>query len=249
LRDWRPRRQTDVVTLVLFLLFAASLWAFAEIADEVLEGETKPVDRAVLTLLREPGDLADPVGPAWLEQAVRDLTALGGTAILALVVLAAVGYLALTGHPRMIAFLVFAIVGGLLLSLLLKAGFDRPRPDFLPHGQHVYTASFPSGHSMNAAVVYLTLGAILARAHARRALQVYVLALAIFITALVGLSRLYLGVHWPTDVLAGWTAGAAWALLCGLGARTLQRRRVLERESPDTADPAADKHSPPPPDP
>lgn len=227
LRWWR---RADFATLALFLVLAGSLWGFVELADEVVEGEADAFDRTVLSLLREPDDPADPIGPAWVEEAVRDVTGLGGTAILTLIGLSVVGYLALTGQPRMIAFLVLAIIGGLLVSLLLKAGFSRPRPDFLPHGQQVYTASFPSGHSMNAAVVYLTLGAILARAHVQRALRVYFLALAVLITALVGLSRLYLGVHWPTDVLAGWTAGAGWAVLCGLGAMTLQRRRVLERD-------------------
>jgi undecaprenyl-diphosphatase len=241
LRWWR---RADFATLALFLVLAGSLWAFVELADEVVEGEAAAFDRAVLSMLREAGDLSDPIGPTWVEEAVRDITGLGGTAILTLIGLAVVGYLALTGHPRMIAFLVLAILGGLLLSLLLKAGFARPRPDFLPHGQAVYTASFPSGHSMNAAVVYLTLGAILARAHAQRALRVYFLGLAVLLTALVGLSRLYLGVHWPTDVLAGWTAGAAWAVLCGLGALALQRRRVLEQDEGSGTAPAEDRPGP-----
>lgn len=217
--------------LIFFLVIVMSLWAFFGIADEVMEGDSLAFDRAVLTALREPGDLSDPIGPVWLEQAVRDVTALGGSTVLTLITLAVVGFLMLQGKPRTIGFLLFAIIGGLLLSLLMKEGFARPRPDFLPHGQEVYTASFPSGHSMNSAIVYLTLGAILARAQRARAVKIYFLTVAIVITLLVGLSRIYLGVHWPTDVLAGWSAGAAWAMLCWLFVHTLQRRRVVERET------------------
>jgi undecaprenyl-diphosphatase len=226
LRWWR---RPDLVTLALFLVLAASLWAFIAIADEVTEGDSLAFDRMVLTALREPGDLSDPIGPQWVEEAVRAITGLGGSAVLTLITVATVGYLWLSGHRRMILFLLAAIGGGLLVSLALKAGFSRPRPEFLPHGQAVYTASFPSGHSMNSAIVYLTLGAILARAQTRRALKSYFLALGILLTALVGFSRLYLGLHWPTDVLAGWTAGAGWAVLCGLVALALQRRRVIEQ--------------------
>src|SRR5690606_29595085 len=108
-------------------------------------------------------------------------------------------------------------------------GFDRPRPDLVPHEVAVYTASFPSGHSMLSAVTYLTLAVLLARVHARRRIRAYILVIAVFITLLVGASRVYLGVHWPTDVLAGWFAGAAWAALCALLASRLERRRTVER--------------------
>ena len=123
-----------------------------------------------------------------------------------------------------------AVGGGIVLSSLLKAGFERPRPELVPHGSLVYTASFPSGHSMMAAVVYLTLGALLARAQPRRRLKVYLLALAVLVTVAVGISRVYLGVHWPTDVLAGWTIGGAWALLWWAVALGLQRRGRIEPE-------------------
>lgn len=216
--------------LIGFLLIALSLWAFVEIVGEVNDGDSQAFDRAILTALRTPGDLADPLGPVWLEQSVRDLTALGSSTILTLITVAVVGFLLLESKPRTIGFLLVAIVGGLVLSLLLKEVFDRPRPDFLPHGQEVYTKSFPSGHSMNAAVVYLTLASILARAQRARAVKVYVLISAIVITVLVGFSRLYLGVHWPTDVLAGWIAGAAWAAFCYLFIHHMQRKRMVEQE-------------------
>jgi undecaprenyl-diphosphatase len=118
----------------------------------------------------------------------------------------------------------------MLLSTVLKEVIDRPRPDLVPHGQHVYTKSFPSGHSMLSAVTYLTLGALLARLQKRRSLKLYALALAIFLSLAIGVSRVYLGVHWPTDVLAGWSAGAAWAVLCWVIARVLQQRGQVEQE-------------------
>src|SRR5690606_19272307 len=123
---------------------------------------------------------------------------------------------------------------GLLLSTLLKLGYDRPRPDLVPHEALVYTASFPSGHSMMAAVTYLTLAAILVRVHRSRVLKAYLLIVAALLTLLVGVSRVYLGVHWPTDVVAGWSAGAAWAALCWLLARWLQQRKVVEEDGADS---------------
>lgn len=216
--------------LVGFVFCAIFLWGFVEIAEEVVEGDSQAYDRALLEWLREADDLSDPLGPAWLEESVRDITALGGGAVLTLITVVVIGFLLLERKPRTIAFLVLAVLGGLMLSLLLKELFDRPRPDFLPHGQSVYTQSFPSGHSMNAAVVYLTLASILARTQKAGAIKLYVVAMSIVVTVLVGLSRLYLGVHWPTDVLAGWTAGGAWATACYLYFHHLQRRRVVEQE-------------------
>jgi undecaprenyl-diphosphatase len=217
--------------LVVFLLIAASLWAFAEIAGEVIAGDSLEFDRSVLMALRTPGDLGDPLGPLWFEHAVRDITALGGTVVLALITIAVVGFLMIERKRRTIAFLLLAVLGGTLLTPLLKAGFDRPRPDFIPHGQFVDSGSFPSGHSMNAAIVYLVLGTILAQAHRSRSVKIYVISAAIVITALVGLSRIYLGVHYPTDVLAGWTLGAGWALLCWLLIEIMQKKKVVEGEA------------------
>jgi len=131
-----------------------------------------------------------------------------------------------------------AVAGGMLLSTLLKLGFERPRPDLVPHAVEVYTASFPSGHAMLSAVTWLTLGALLMRVEPRRRVKAFVLAMAVLTTLLVGASRIYLGVHWPTDVLAGWCIGAAWALICWLAALWLQRRGRVE-ETRETSDDAA----------
>ena len=228
--------QREVAVLVALALAAAAIWGFAELADEVLEGTTRTFDEAILLALRSATDLSDPIGPGWLEELMRDVTALGGMGILTFITLAVAGYLALDGKRHAALFVLVAVGGGMLLSTVLKMGFDRPRPDLVPHEASVYTASFPSGHAMLAAVVYLTLGALLVRVQARRRLKLYVLGVAIVLTMAVGASRVYLGVHWPTDVLAGWAIGAAWALLCWAAALWLQRRGRVE--SPD-ADPEA----------
>ncbi len=221
--------RVEARTVVVMLLAAAGIWAFAELAGEVLEGDTVAADRALLLLLRAPGNPADPLGPPWLEETGRDLTALGSTVVLALLTLAVAAFLWLRGLHGAAWLLLGATLSGMLVSFALKDLFDRPRPDLVPHGMHVATASFPSGHSMMAAVVYLTLGVLLARVEPRLRLKLYVLSTAILLTLLVGITRIYLGVHWPSDVLAGWTIGAAWALASWLVARLLQRSGRIER--------------------
>lgn len=218
-------------TVLLLLLAAGSLWAFAEIADEVLEGDSAAVDRVLLLLLRTPGDPADPIGPPWLEEIGRDVTALGGIAVLTLLTLTVATFLVLRRLRHAAWLLLAATSSGVLVSVLLKDAFARARPDLVPHGVHVASASFPSGHSMMAAIVYLTLGALLARVEPDRRIKAFLLAVAILLALLVGISRVYLGVHWPTDVLAGWTIGAAWALLCWLIARRLQQSGQVETSS------------------
>ena len=210
---------------------SAGVWAFIEIADEVREGETREFDRRVLLALRSAGDPADPVGPGWMEEIARDFTALGGVGVLSLITAVSVGYLLLVRKRHAALFLLAAVAGGLLLSTLFKAGFDRERPDLVAHLAQVYTASFPSGHSMMSAAVYLTLGALLARLHRQWAVKLFLLLSATLITVLVGVSRVYLGVHWPTDVLAGWSAGAAWASLCWLAVLRFQQRGEVEPPS------------------
>jgi undecaprenyl-diphosphatase len=159
----------------------------------------------------------------------RDFTALGGVGVLSLLTLASFGYLWLQGLRRVALFLLLAIAGGLLLSLGLKSGFDRPRPELVSHGAMVYTSSFPSGHSMLSAVVYLTGGALLAMVHSARRVRIYLIGCSVLATLLVGVSRVYLGVHWPSDVLAGWAAGAAWAAACWLAAQWFRERgRALD---------------------
>jgi undecaprenyl-diphosphatase len=231
--SWLGRH--ELATLVLLILVPAGVWAFVVLADAVTEGETESFDERVLLALRNRAVVSDPLGPAWVEDMGRDVTALGGTVFLTLLTLAVSGYLLLDSKRHAALLVLIAVGGGVLLSATLKRSFDRPRPDLFPHGQYVSTASFPSGHSMVSAATYLTLGALLARVQSRPALKAYVLILAALLMFAVGASRVYLGVHWPTDVLAGWTAGATWALLCWLVARWLQRRGQVEGYATETA--------------
>ena len=136
---------------------------------------------------------------------------------------AIVGVLAIAGLTAFFIFL--AVAGGQVLSSLLKAGIDRPRPELVSHLVNETSLSFPSGHAMLSAVTYLTLGALAARFLPGRTTKIYVLSLAVLTTLLVGISRIYLGVHWPSDVLAGWCAGFVWAMLCWLTAQAWQRWR------------------------
>lgn len=215
---------TDVRIAVL-LVASALVWAFLSIADEMMEGETKPLDETVLLALRNPADRTDPLGPRWVEELARDVTALGSPGILTFIVAALAGLMWLRGDRAETLFLLVSAISGAMLSRLLKLGFERPRPDLVPHGTYVDTASFPSGHSMMAAVIYLTVGVLLARTLPRKRLKGYVIALAVILTLAVGVTRVFLGVHWPTDVLAGWAAGASWALICGVVAAWIEQRR------------------------
>lgn len=221
-------RLNEVAPLLTVALIGLLGWAFVQLAGEVLEGDTLRFDRVILLALREAGNPASPIGPGWLHEAARDITALGGHAVLTIITLSTALYLAMTGRRHAALLVIAAVGGGSLLSTLLKLGFDRPRPDLVPHSVQVYTASFPSGHAMLSAVAYLTLGALLARVHERRSVKIFVLGLAIALTALIGMSRVYLGVHWPSDVLAGWCVGAAWASLCRYVALLLQREGQVE---------------------
>ena len=197
--------------------------AFRASARRWAEGETMAFDRMAVLAFRRPGAPGELLGPPWLQEMGRDVTALGSFAVLGLVLLAATGYLLIARKPRRALLMLGSVLGGVAASTLLKLAYDRPRPD-LEGSARVFTASFPSGHAMLSAVVFLTLGALLARAETKRRLKAYHVGLAVLLTLLVGLSRLYLGVHYPTDIVAGWCVGAAWALACWSVAEALERR-------------------------
>jgi undecaprenyl-diphosphatase len=211
------RDRTELLILGALGVAAGLVLAFGRIAEEVLEGDSAAFDRIILLALRNPADLSDPLGPPWFEEGTRDITALGSYSVISLVVGAVAVYLLMVRKRRAAVWLLASVIGGAALSTVLKIGFDRPRPDIVAHAARVFTASFPSGHATLSAVAYLTLGALLASVAPSHGQRLYFLALALLITVVIGITRVYLGVHYPTDVLAGWCFGSAWAILCYLG--------------------------------
>ena len=192
------------------------LFVFLKLASEVMEGDTLAFDMQIVRAFRKADDPATPIGPPWIESALIDITAMGGPTVLGLVVAAVVGFLLLQGRRRSALVVLLAAVAGEIINSALKSLFLRPRPEVVPHLRLAYDTSFPSGHAMQSAIIYLTLGAMLMRLVSGRLTKIYCLTVAILATALVGVSRVYLGVHYPTDVLAGWTIGLVWASVCWL---------------------------------
>jgi undecaprenyl-diphosphatase len=204
------------------LTIAALLFAFGFIALEVAKEKTSAFDRQVILALRNSTDPKMPIGPAWLPEAARDVTSLGSILVLGIITLAVVGYLFLTRKHVVAWLLLFAVAGGIAVNDLLKVAFARARPDFVAHAVQVFTTSFPSGHATLSSITYLTIGALLARSQPSFTLSLYFMSLAVFLTVLIGVSRIYLGVHYPTDVLGGWCMGAAWAIGCWMIMARLQ---------------------------
>ena len=226
----KPRDRAELTLLAGGIVVLLLLVFFSKLASEVLEGETQSFDKKILLALRDPSDLSRPIGPAWLVGAALDFTALGSATVLGLTVLAIGGFLLLQGLWRRALFVTAASFGGWFINGALKELFQRPRPDVVPHLREVMTMSFPSGHALQSAVVYLTLGALSMHIAQRRVTKLYCMSMAMLATGLVGASRVYLGVHYPTDVLAGWVIGLSWALVCWLIERSLERRAGLQRE-------------------
>ena len=208
-------------TLLLVGLAAAGM--AAHIIEELSEGDTFRSDSAILLALRRPGDLARPIGPAWVQQSAIDLSALGGFTLLWLFGLAGGGYLLLRRRRAEAGWLAASLVGASIFDTTLKSIFHRARPEVVPHLAVVSNASFPSGHAMISAAVYLSLGLMLAEADPRRLGRGYLMAFASLLVLLIGASRVYLGVHWPSDVVAGWCLGGVWALLVFAANRALRR--------------------------
>ncbi|OAN58143.1 phosphatase PAP2 family protein [Sphingomonas sp. TDK1] len=181
-------------------------------------------DPALLLAFRTPNDLATPIGPAWLLQSAIDISALGGYTVLWLAGAGTLIFLFAFGKRSEALLLGGSLVGASTINALLKIFLHRPRPDVVPHLAHVSSASFPSGHAMISAAVYLTLGMMVAQTQTSRWARAYLLGFSVLLVLLIGCSRVFLGVHWPSDVLAGWCFGAIWALcMFALNAR-LHRR-------------------------
>jgi len=217
--------------LAALLALAGLLLVFGHLAAQVLEGDSFAFDREVMLAMRAPDDISRALGPPWMLGVARDITALGSHAVLVTMLCAVVGWLLLTRRYAAALLVLISVLGGMGISALVKLGIDRPRPDLVPHAVRVYSQSFPSGHAVLSAITYLTLAAMLCRTHRERRLRVHFMTIAIVVTFLVGVSRIYLGVHYPTDVLAGWCIGAAWALACWLIARRAAELIPNDRES------------------
>jgi undecaprenyl-diphosphatase len=222
--------RTELRLLAGGLAVFVVLWGFFSVMGEVREGDTYKLDRSILLVLRRPGELATPIGPRWLQETARDVTALGGFTVLGLVVV--LGALMLLLHRRRLqaAVLVIAVLVGQVAAETTKHLVGRDRPDLVPHLDLVYSSSFPSGHSAMSPIVYFTLAGILAAGEPSRAAKTLLLATAALLVLAIGVSRVYLGVHWPTDVLAGWAMGTAVALVATL---------VLHRLAPHRSAPGA----------
>lgn len=214
--------------LWLLLGGSALLLLTLKLASEVSEGDTLAFDRAILIAIRKATDGHEGLRDT-LRQFMLDVTTLGNNGLLTMIVLLAAGFLVAAGKRRLGALLGGGIVAGSAASALLKLAYDRARPDVVAHLVDVNSASFPSGHAMNAAVVYLTMAVLLARGQKDRAPRIYIIGVGVMLTLMIGLSRLYLGVHWPTDVLVGWIFGASWAALLAYGCAQLQARGTVEK--------------------
>ena len=226
--DVATRSRTREIGLLVGLFCVATLLlGFGLLADEVMEGGTMAFDNAVAHFFRPLG-ANGPIGPSWVHELGRDVTAMGSMVVLCFFLAAVVGYLLLIRKRGAAALVVGSILGGTVISFLLKLLFNRPRPE-IPNGIQVFTASFPSSHAMLSAVTFLTLGALMTRIEAGAPLKAYFMGLAVFLTMAVGVSRIYVGVHYATDVLAGWCVGSAWAMLCWIVALRLQRRGQVEQ--------------------
>jgi undecaprenyl-diphosphatase len=236
-RWWKPSwlrlerlERRELHWLVVALGACVLVLVFLILAGEVAGGDTLAFDTRILQALRNPDDPARPIGPAWVAGALEDLTAIGGPTVLFLVVLAVVGFLVLQTRYRTALFVAATAISGEIVNTTLKYAFNRPRPSVVPHLRVVFSSSFPSGHAMESAIVYLTLGAILMRVAERRLTKIYILGIATLLTFLVGVSRVCLGVHYPTDVIGGWIIGFVWASICWLVTERFEARTGIDEE-------------------
>lgn len=221
------------VPIVLLLLCAAGVYGFLAIADEVSENEIEAFDTFVLMLFRNPADISDPLGPAWFEETMAEITALGGYPVLVVLVGVVIGYLLVAHRYGPALFLFISILSGTAISQFLKTLYDRPRPDLVEHLVNTHTASFPSGHATMSTVVYLTLASLIVRLVDDAPVRIYVISIAVALALAIGISRVYLGVHWPSDVIAGWALGVAWASLSWLVVSALRKWRPANGSGPD----------------
>ena len=215
------------ILLVLLTLFL-SLFVFINVGILVTNGTTRQFDESIIKYFRVEGNNSESVGPAFLTESMRDITSLGGETVITIITIFVVGFLFLQKRYDAMWLVLVATIGGALISIGLKEFYGRERPDISYRLINVTPLSFPSGHSMMSAIVYLTQAAIIARIQKNKKIRIYILSAALFLTFIIGVSRVYLGVHYPTDVIGGWTIGLAWASFCWFIAWYLQRRNKLK---------------------
>ncbi|MBN8814501.1 MAG: phosphatase PAP2 family protein [Sphingomonas sp.] len=216
----------------LGLLVVSLVGLGAYLADELIEGESWAIDQRLLMGLRVPGDLQQPIGPHWLLQAAIDVSALGGPTLRILFGGAGLAWLLYRRRRAEAGWIAVSLIGAALLSSVLKYAIGRPRPELVPHLAYVTDPSFPSGHSLGSAALYLTLALMLAEDAKSWAARIAIVGFGALLVLLIGCSRVYLGVHWPSDVLGGWSFGAAWALAVYAANRWLRRRRQGPKVTP-----------------
>lgn len=190
------------LTIAIFLSYG-----FAKIAATVVSGKTTGFDEAVMRFM---GQHQVP----WISNLMVELTMLGTGIVVAMIVAVSALFLWLYDYKNSSTLLLVTTLGGILLNNVLKLGFDRPRPQFFEWGTHVMSSSFPSGHAMSAAIVYPTVAYLAARLQKTHFARVTTMLAAALLVLLICLSRVYLGVHYPTDVLAGVVVGLAWSAFC-----------------------------------
>lgn len=208
------RSETRLAGGLLILLVV--VWAIAELAERVVGRPPGELDENIIFAFRRGADHAELIGPAWVEKIALDLTVLGGASFATLLALVVIGYLLVARHPMRALEVALSTAGGGAAALLMKEIFERPRPELVPVFYEATNPSFPSGHATVAAVVYLTLAILIARFVKHGRLRLYVMGVAFLLVVLVGWTRVALGVHYPTDVLAGWALGLTWALFSWL---------------------------------
>lgn len=210
-------------------------WAFAELAEHVQAGTIQPVDDAVLRWVS--GYRAE-----WLEASLMEVSVLGSWVVVVVVATVAALFLSLSRRRWSVIFLIVTTIGGIIINQLLKAGFARPRPQIFEWGDHVVTSSFPSGHATSAAITYGTIAYLIARLHERAITRRAILAAAAVLILLVSTSRVYLGVHYLSDVIAGLLVGLAWAAFCMAVLEALQR--FMSHPEPREESQLTAEHSP-----
>lgn len=233
----RAMERHELAWLAVGLAACVLLLAFIVLAGRVMAGDTQAIDTRILRAVRDPSNPARVRGPAWMESALLDVTALGSTTVLTIIVVAVAGFLLLQARYRSALVIAVTAITAEVMNTVLKHLFMRPRPDVVPHLRAVASSSFPSGHAMESAIIYLTLGAMLMRVAERRATKLYCLVLAIVLTLLVGVSRVCLGVHYPTDVVAGWAFGFMWACVCWIAAQQFEPGTRSDRATTDGSGP------------